>query len=313
MLQTTTNITHTQQKSSQSTVTLTDRNFPPDGTALVKSNKTATTFTTFFYEHGVEIVADGPVKRPSPRFRGKRNRIERFTRTSRRALWKLLTRFRYSLMKSGSFVTLTYHNNYPEEPSEYKTHLHRFLDDVKRVYPEILYIWKLEFQKRGAPHFHIMFFFPKHSENEFDSYFNLIINKIWSKYRGCQCIHCAAHSVLIEPILSYKKTCRYVSKYIAKEDAPPPLDYPGRYYGRSSNFPLQPLSTIRITTQEYFRVKTVVKRILKSRRNKSANYADRLDDNLSVWIMLNDDELNELKHQLFKIMNCPWEYIPILC
>ena len=50
---------------------------------------------------------------------------------------------------------LTYHEQIPNDGEECKRHLDKWLKAYRRRYPAGLYLWVLEFQKRGAPHFHL--------------------------------------------------------------------------------------------------------------------------------------------------------------
>lgn len=51
-------------------------------------------------------------------------------------------------------ITLTYPKDYPMNGEIVKAHLHKFL--LWLTYHGYKYIWVLEFQERGAPHFHIL-------------------------------------------------------------------------------------------------------------------------------------------------------------
>ena len=55
-----------------------------------------------------------------------------------------------------SMITLTYPSEFPCSGVEVKRHLNHFLLCLKRHLGKVLYLWFLEFQKRGAPHFHIL-------------------------------------------------------------------------------------------------------------------------------------------------------------
>jgi hypothetical protein len=56
-----------------------------------------------------------------------------------------------------TFMTLTYPDEFPTSPVVYKANLKEFHRKFEIEYPDIQGVWRLEFQKRGAPHFHIMF------------------------------------------------------------------------------------------------------------------------------------------------------------
>lgn len=56
----------------------------------------------------------------------------------------------------GSMVTLTYPRQYPSDGKTVKRHLRAFLQSLRRVNKDVQYLWFCEFQKRGAPHFHVL-------------------------------------------------------------------------------------------------------------------------------------------------------------
>lgn len=51
-------------------------------------------------------------------------------------------------------MLLTYHNSVPDGETA-KKHLHAWLAVLRRACPGVGYLWILEFQKRGAAHFHV--------------------------------------------------------------------------------------------------------------------------------------------------------------
>lgn len=67
----------------------------------------------------------------------------RLTRTARNAMPALVSQF-----------CLTYHRSNPDGPSS-KKHLDSWLKALRRAVPDVGYLWILEFQSRGVPHFHV--------------------------------------------------------------------------------------------------------------------------------------------------------------
>lgn len=53
-----------------------------------------------------------------------------------------------------SFITLTYPREFPGDGKTVKRHLKSLLQSLRRRHPGLHYLWFLEFQARGAPHFH---------------------------------------------------------------------------------------------------------------------------------------------------------------
>ncbi|WP_183362457.1 rolling circle replication-associated protein [Geomonas limicola] len=63
-----------------------------------------------------------------------------------------------------SQFALTYHNRQPEGRTV-KAHLNTFLTSLRRKYPEVRYLWILEFQTRGTAHFHLFLSLPHTTPN----------------------------------------------------------------------------------------------------------------------------------------------------
>lgn len=101
------------------------------------------------------------------------------------------------------FITLTYPREFPTG-KEAKKHLKAFLERVRRRFPRASGFWRLEFQKRGAPHFHLLFFnLPFWDKEE--------VQAAWCDVIGVEQVF-----TRIEQIKSWKRAMYYVSKYVAK-------------------------------------------------------------------------------------------------
>lgn len=84
---------------------------------------------------------------------GKRGEIEVFSAGSRYRLFRLLHQIEF---EEVCFMTLTYPDAFPTDPAVYKANLKEFHRKFEIEYPGIQMVWRLEFQKRGAPHYHLM-------------------------------------------------------------------------------------------------------------------------------------------------------------
>ena len=84
---------------------------------------------------------------------GKRGEVEVFSADSRYRLFRLLHQVSF---KEVCFMTLTYPEEFPINPRVYKANLKEFHRKFEVEYPGVQAIWRLEFQKRGAPHYHLM-------------------------------------------------------------------------------------------------------------------------------------------------------------
>jgi len=142
-----------------------------------------------------------------------RGDVTMFTRKSRKRLLERAARLDSS--KGCTFITLTYGQQFPLDSLIYKAHLFAFLKRIRRLHPAASGVWRLEFQKRGAPHFHLMLYncpyIPK-----------AVIAKMWSEVIGDEyCDHSVTPSrppmTRIEWCGSPKKVTYYLSKYVAKD------------------------------------------------------------------------------------------------
>lgn len=90
------------------------------------------------------------------KFRKMRRQSEAYTR-----LKNIGSKFPEEVVKSGYelelplFVTLTYHENFTDTVTA-KKHLNAWFQRLRRIYGhDFRYFWKMEFQRRGAIHFHL--------------------------------------------------------------------------------------------------------------------------------------------------------------
>lgn len=85
---------------------------------------------------------------------GLRSIIVGFSVGSRRRLMLKLAELARDVLPI--FVTLTYPAEYPLDSREWKTHFDRWCKRLHRRYPGAGLVWRLEPQRRGAPHYHCL-------------------------------------------------------------------------------------------------------------------------------------------------------------
>lgn len=91
----------------------------------------------------------------------KEGDITSFSKKSRLNMLKKLNKVDFQSGKKPLFVTLTYPGIYPTKRERYKRDLDVFLKRMKREFGEVAYMWRLESQKRGAPHYHLIVYTTK--------------------------------------------------------------------------------------------------------------------------------------------------------
>lgn len=102
---------------------------------------------------GVVVVKRAGIMTPKGDLRPSRGKVEELSRRSLARLAFLATVNSAWLL---SMITLTYPVHFPITGEACKRDLHLFLTNLKRRHKGVRYIWFMEFQERGAPHFHIL-------------------------------------------------------------------------------------------------------------------------------------------------------------
>lgn len=122
---------------------------------------------------------DVVVKRPSiatKKSPGVRSDIFQFSQASARRLSFVC---RNSGHKIKSQICLTFHEKCPNDGLVLKNMLNTLLVNIRNSYPSIDYLWCLEFQVRGFPHFHLFT-----SIDSGDSEFQGVVAEAWLRIIG---------------------------------------------------------------------------------------------------------------------------------
>lgn len=157
--------------------------------------------------------------------RAPRGEIAGFSPASRKRLMRLTASFKEKSLPV--FITLTYPTEWNPDPLVWKRDLDTFLKALARKFPTYSAIWKLEPQKRGAPHFHLLVFSPDGKP---------FVGKDWVASKWNRVVkgdekHFKA-GTRVESIRSKRGTMFYVAKYMCKSDAMPEgWEKVGRWWG----------------------------------------------------------------------------------
>lgn len=218
-------------------------------------------------EYGSVLVVTRGNDRPrSPnRIRGKKVGLEKLTKRSRDYLAFVINATK---VEFRSMMVLTYGANYPRCGRQVKSDLNVMLNWVRRRLKSE-YVWFLEFQKRGAPHIHILL-----ETDGPDSCLRYDFAVQWAKtvckrsaYPYCDWRDQSRRTVYSDIVRVHDHTKQwaakrsangfvgYVTKYATKtEQKMVPSDYGnvGRFFGWSSEVraTIQPGHTIPISDSE---------------------------------------------------------------
>ncbi len=259
----------------------------------------------YLYEHQIKFSSLFYEDIPEPHIYGIRKSIKNFSRASRLRLMKFLASLPFSDLGVSYFVTLTYHNSWPDSQHLVKRDLHDFFIYLLRLYPHLSYIWKLEYQKRGAPHFHLVLFVPDEVDKKFSYKLKRDIAFLWLRFNHCGCYWCQQHAVKVQRIQSFKRLSFYVSKYMAKEDWTERPEGTGRFWGRSKNLYARARVKAMVDVHTFYEIREKLLKVLRQRRSKYNYYIETLDNKFNFFVFIDDEEFKQIYEIIEQSMRPP--------
>jgi len=196
----------------------------------------------------------------TPASGGVRQAVTGFSSASRKRLMELQASInRLAVRHLPLFITLTYPSEFPTDGPTIKAHLDAFLKRLARRFPRVAAIWKLEFQERGAPHFHIMAYGERFIPAQW-------VAAAWYEVVGSGDTRHLAAGTQVKRIISWRQATYYVAKYIAKVSDVVPIENPGRFWGVHNRVCL-PIHLIAVVAsyEQFLTLKRTVKRYLTAR------------------------------------------------
>jgi len=179
----------------------------------------------------------------------KRGKVAGFSAKSRNRLMRTLGEVRRDCLPM--FVTLTFPAQYPTIERA-KRDLDTLIKRLARKFPVVAGVWKLEPQKRGAPHFHLLVWGADYLE------LLSFVPEAWCEIVGSgDPNHLAWHkgelgnSPCVQQIESQRGVFWYASKYMSKEVGTMFSDW-GRWWGvfHRDNLPLGEVVNVEVTEEK---------------------------------------------------------------
>jgi hypothetical protein len=175
------------------------------------------------------------------------------------------------------FITLTYPQDFPGDWETWKRHLHNFRRSLWDIRGQewIGAIWRLEAQRRGAPHYHILLW----GKNPFRTIkdFRQWTAEAWYRVVGSGDAKHLAAGIQIKAIKSqddYFKRMGYICKYLGKDSVHPSSqvfkDPVGRYWGVWHKSKLHaPIDQVMVPGRVYDKIRRTLRKKREARhRNK---------------------------------------------
>ena len=204
-----------------------------------------------------------------------RGRISGFSWRSRARLLKLCSKISRPALSGALFLTLTYPSTYSADWCTWKRHLDSISKRIRRRYPRSSAIWKLEFQKRGAPHFHLMVFGTSYMAHDW-------IATAWYEVVGSHDERHRAAGIEVRRVHKPSQALAYAAKYVAKVSGREIATEAGRYWGvlGRESLPVDSLEW-RLEQRGYERLARVIRNVVRRRPGSNFGGASRLR-----WVIL---------------------------
>jgi hypothetical protein len=199
-----------------------------------------------------------------------RGKITEWSASSRGRLKRFLGTLEREAMGAALVITLTYPAEFPapDDCQVYKGHLHTLTVGMKRRWARASGIWKLEFQARGAAHYHLMIF--GLGSTPIQDVRNWI-QEAWYRIAHNGDKHLGVAGTQVEKIKSVGGSMSYFAKYLSKGDQTLPGNFSGRYWGKI-NVPCIPSvepQTVELSEKRAFQIRRIARKKMEKDVNGS--------------------------------------------
>lgn len=212
-----------------------------------------------FWMEGRLLKASKP-KKAAPAVKDhKRGVVKGFSKRSRVRMRQKIAMLRRS--ENPKLITLTYPSEYPAARAS-KRDLDVFEKRFRRRFIKAGMVWKLEPQKRGAPHFHIMVWGVNKIPLEF---LRLWVSKAWYDVVGSGDERHLKAGTRVEDIRSRHGAMAYVAKYLGKEVDAADWHEPGRFWGviGAENLPWAEAVTVSLNYHDVVQAMRLMRRYMR--------------------------------------------------
>jgi hypothetical protein len=210
--------------------------------------------------------------------------VREFSRRSRTRMQQTLCAVPIAHVGRGLlFVTLTYPRAWPGDWRKWKRDLDVMLRRLARRFPAFGAIWKLEPQKRGAPHFHLLVVgIP-------------FIGKVWMSRAWFEVVRSAdpkhlAAGTQVQLARSHRGVVSYAAKYAAKRQQLPPdwQEGVGRWWGVAGRSNLGIVwCWVALTDGQYWAAVRVLRQLV-TRRQRPTQRGPPRACHAGTWAVLQD-------------------------
>jgi len=219
-----------------------------------------------------------------------------YSRESRNRFIKLLLAIDYEKMGVPLYYTITYPNEWSGDPRQWKKDLDHLSHRLKRAFPDYCGTWRLEPQKRGAPHFCGFLWGCDYLESyEGKKWFS----RQWFEVVGSgDEKHLLAGTGIMRELKVMDRVF-YMAKYQNKKEKGgdrQEFDYAvGRYWGCFNRKKLAiKVEEFEIDRALFFRVRRVLRKCLQRRIGKNRFIEDVKGKQNGLWMKMSNETIEAL-------------------
>lgn len=225
-----------------------------------------------WYEGASLVDIRGPSRNQwsPPENKRPRERIQEWSPSSRARFKQFMAKLNAVALAKAVLITLTYPADFPppEKFRVYKNHLRVFCQALARRYPGAAGVWKLEFQSRGAAHYHLVVLGLSGEP--------LADLRAWCTARWYELAHNGDKhqgkaGCQVDPVKSKGGIMNYMGKYLSKSDQTRPGDFTGRYWGafNKGKLPIGERRELDLTPAQLVKVRRWARKIIEANVNRS--------------------------------------------
>jgi hypothetical protein len=193
--------------------------------------------------------------------------------------------------KTGYFLTLTYPRQFPDDWQDWKRDLRAFIRRVERRFDLQALLWKLEIQRREAPHFHIVLILRSPVDKRI---LREWVSLNWFQVVASDDVKHLRAGTNVRPLYGKAgKLLRYLSKYFSKPWQA--AKETGRVWGIIGDLPIGDVLTVTLSWRRWCQFARRVRRW-----GKKSRYLARIDGNTSGFLVFGD------RQQLTQLLRGLW-------
>jgi len=206
---------------------------------------------------------------------GNKAEIRGFSRQSRKRLIDLIHQVDRSAQNPPLFVTLTYPAEWPSDWKVYKRHLDSWIKRLRRRWPNASLIWRLEYQKRGAPHYHILLFGVRYVPASW-------LSRSWYEVVSSGDEKHLMAGTQVARVYTWRGAAFYCAKYLGKvcEYASMPT---GRMWGVRGDLPIH-LVGIDLSWRAFHRLRRVLRTFYEKNTGRRAWWTSQRGAGITAYI-----------------------------